>query len=139
MPIVVDIMTPERLVMQAEADSVTLPAADCELGVLKGHAPLLAQLKPGQVRLRRGDNIDYFVVSGGFAEVRNNRVAIFAETAETAGEIDAERAKQAVERARAALRQAGRGSGGMEAEAALLRALARLRVHDAVRRQARRH
>ena len=133
MTIAVDIMTPEKMVLQTEADSVVVPAAEGELGILPHHAPLLAQLEPGEIRLRRGQNVDLFAVSGGFVEVENNRVSVFAETAEMAHEIDVERARQAAEQAKAALRSPAPDLNLAQAEAALRRALARLRVAEAVR------
>jgi F-type H+-transporting ATPase subunit epsilon len=134
MPLAVDILTPEKVVMQKEADSVVVPAADGELGILQHHAPLLAQLQPGQIRLRAGDALETFAVSGGFVQVLNNRVSVFAETAEMAHEIDVERARQAAERARQALRVGRADVDLAQAEAALMRALARLRVVESVRR-----
>src|SRR6185437_1921311 len=104
MALAVDILTPERVVLQTQADSVVVPAAAGELGILNHHAPLLAELAPGNLRLRRGAETELFAVSGGFVEVSHNHVEIFAETAEMAREIDIERARQAAERARAALR-----------------------------------
>ena len=129
----VDIMTPERRVLQTQADSVVLPAADGELGILSHHAPLVAQLHAGQIRLRLGDKVEYFAVSGGFVEVQNNRVTVMAETAEMAQEIDVERARQAAERAKAELRASSGTVDIAQAQAALLRALARLRAVEAAR------
>lgn len=128
MPLTVEIMSPERLVLQAEADSVVVPAADGELGILRGHAPLLAELQPGQIRLRSGDRLELFAVSGGFVEVEHDRVKVFAETAEMAQEIDIERARQAAEKARVALRAPQSEVDLALAEAALRRALVRLRA-----------
>jgi F-type H+-transporting ATPase subunit epsilon len=132
--IAVDIMTPERLVMQTEAESIVIPAAEGELGILPHHAPLLAELQPGEIRLRRGGNVELFAVSGGFIEVVNNHVSIFAETAEMAHEIDAERARQAAERAKAEIKAARTDIDLAQAEAALRRAMARLRVTEGLRR-----
>jgi len=134
MTIAVDIMTPEKMVLQTEAESVVVPAFDGELGILPHHAPLLAQLEPGEIRLRRGATVDFFAVSGGFVEVENNRISIFAETAEMAHEIDVERARQSAEKAKEVLRSPAPDLNLAEAEAALRRALARLRVAEAVRR-----
>jgi len=128
--IAVSIMTPERLVMQTEAESVIVPAADGELGILPHHAPLLAQLQPGEIRLRRGGNVELFAVSGGFLEVDKNHVSIFAETAEMAHEIDIERARQAAEKAKSAMKSARTDVDLAEAEASLRRALARLRATE---------
>ena len=102
--IAVDILTPDRRVLQAQADSVVVPATDGELGILSHHTPLVAQLQPGEIRLRTGNDLKYFAVSGGFVEVQNNHVVVLAETAEMAHEIDVERARQAAERAKAVLR-----------------------------------
>lgn len=79
----VSVMSPERTVFEGEADSVIAPAWDGELGVLRGHAPLMALLGEGQVRVRRGSNTEHFHVSGGFLQVVNNRVTVLSERAET--------------------------------------------------------
>ncbi len=133
--IAVDILTPDRRVLQTQVDSVVVPAVHGELGILAGHTPLIAQLQPGEIRLRTGDKVDYFAVSGGFVEVQNNHVVVMAETAEMAHEIDLERARQAAERAKAALRAPSQTMDLAQAQAALLRALARLRAVEAVRRR----
>ena len=135
----VDILTPERRVLQTQADSVVVPAVDGELGILKDHLPLVAQLQPGEIRMRTGEETQVFAVSGGFVEVQNNHVIVMAETAEMAHEIDVERARQAAERAKAALR-APIGTVDMaQAQAALMRALARLHAVEAIRRHQGRH
>jgi F-type H+-transporting ATPase subunit epsilon len=133
----VDIITPERRVLQTEVDSVVVPAVEGELGILPNHTPLVAQLQPGHICFRAGDEIQFFAVSGGFVEVLNNRVVVMAETAEMADEIDAERARQAAERAKAILRERPRDADVAQAETALRRALARLRTAEALTRQKR--
>ena len=130
MSLSVDILTPERRVLQAQADSVVVPAAEGQLGILTGHAPLLAQLQPGEIRMRSGNETQVFAVSGGFVEVQNNHVVVLAETAEMAREIDVMRARQAAERAKAALRAPAGTFDMAQAEAALRRALARLRAYE---------
>jgi len=132
--IAVEIMTPERLVMQTQADSVVVPASDGELGILPHHTPLLAQLQPGQVRLRHGDALELFAVSGGFVQVEANKVSIFAETAEMPHEIDVERARQAADRARQQLKVAISDIDLAQAEFALRRALARLHATEGLAR-----
>jgi F-type H+-transporting ATPase subunit epsilon len=134
MVIAVDIVTPERVVMQTEAEAIVVPAIDGELGILQSHTPLLAQLQPGQIRLRRGSDVELFAVSGGFVEVNHNRVVIFAETAEMAEEINVERARQSAEQARLVLRSSGSPQDLEQAEASLRRALARLRVSELAQR-----
>jgi F-type H+-transporting ATPase subunit epsilon len=98
-----EMTTPEKVAMQGQAEFVVLPAFEGEMGVLPGHAPFLVQLKPGEVRVTENGEVRRFAVSGGFAEVKDDKVALFAETAELADSIDAERAKQALERAKGEL------------------------------------
>ena len=91
--------------------------------------PVLSRVKPGEVRFKAGGETKLFAVSGGFAEIRADKVALFAETAEMAESIDAERARQALERAQTEL--LGKNLDSMtlaHAEAAMRRAQVRLRV-----------
>ncbi|MBI5630517.1 MAG: F0F1 ATP synthase subunit epsilon [Elusimicrobia bacterium] len=99
--IALELVTPEKVALQAEVDFVVLPAMEGEMGVLPDHAPFLVQLKEGEVRVTRGGEAAHYAVSGGFAEIKDNKVSLFAETAEMAEAIDAERARQALEKAKA--------------------------------------
>jgi F-type H+-transporting ATPase subunit epsilon len=132
------LVTPEKPVWEGGVDSVTAPAVKGPLGILPGHIPLLAQLIPGLLRFDAGGESRHLAVSGGFLEVaRGGRVSVFAETAEMADEIDAERARQAAEKARALLRHTPAEVLDEQALAALERATLRLRVaHYARRRRA---
>ncbi|TDA69743.1 MAG: F0F1 ATP synthase subunit epsilon [Clostridia bacterium] len=122
------IVTPERVLMQTEAEAVVVPAELGYLGVLPGHAPLLAALKAGVIRYRREGQMRSLAVSGGFMEVASNRVVVLADTAETAEEIDVTRAERARERAVRRLRDRGKELDVARAELALQRALARLKA-----------
>jgi F-type H+-transporting ATPase subunit epsilon len=76
------IVTPERPTWEGDVDSLVVPAQEGQLGILPGHAPLLAQLRPGTVIIRQGnDDPRLLAVSGGFVEVFSGRVSLFAETA----------------------------------------------------------
>jgi F-type H+-transporting ATPase subunit epsilon len=132
------IVTPERPTWEGDVDSLVVPAFEGQLGILPGHAPLLVELKAGTVVIRTGDDSRLLAVSGGFVEVYKGRVSVFAESAELAEEIDAERARQAADRARSALKASPADRLDVQALAALERALARLRAHElaaAVRRR----
>jgi len=124
------IVTPEKVAWEGEVDSMTVPAWDGSLGILPGHAPLLAQLREGAVHARSGDAERLLAVSGGVVEVFEGRVSVFAETAELAEEIDAERARQAAEAAKKALKASAENVSEEQAAAALRRAMARLRVAE---------
>jgi F-type H+-transporting ATPase subunit epsilon len=128
------IVTPEKVSWEGEVDSLTVPAWDGSLGVLPGHAPLLAQLTPGVVRIRQtGGDERLLAVSGGFVEVAEGKAALFAETAEMAEEIDAERARQALEQAKKNLKASPAQVLDEQALAALRRALIRLQVAELAR------
>ena len=127
------VVTPEKVAWEGEVDSLTVPAWEGSLGILPGHAPLLAQLREGVVRARSGDAERLLAVSGGFVEVFEGRVSLFAETAELAEEIDAERARQAAEAAKKALKASAAEVSEEQASAALRRAMVRLRVAELAR------
>lgn len=130
-----EIITPERSVLKEPVDSVVLPAFNGEYGILPGHTHFLAQLTAGELRIRKGGEVEYFAVSGGFAEVHPDRVEVFAETAEMSQEIDSERARLALERAKSGLAKAVSQEEIEKAQAALRRALIRLRVAEGVSRR----
>ncbi len=94
-----DIVTPDRLVVSVSVEEVQIPGKEGYLGVLPGHAPLLTELMIGEISYRQGAHTAYLAVSWGYAEVLPDRVAILAETAETAEHIDLQRALAAKERA----------------------------------------
>ena len=124
-----ELATPIRLVVTVEADEVVVPGSLGYFGVLPGHAPLLATLGIGEVTYRIGREEYHVAVSGGFAEVRNDKVIILADVAETPGEVDRGRAERARDRAEARL--AGRSQEEIDytrAMCALARALTRLQV-----------
>jgi F-type H+-transporting ATPase subunit epsilon len=80
-----DIVTAERSVFSEDVDIVIAPGADGELGILPHHTPLMTALKPGEIIARKGTDEYSLVVSGGFLEVRPDRVIILADAAERAG------------------------------------------------------
>ncbi|HWR38009.1 MAG TPA: F0F1 ATP synthase subunit epsilon [Patescibacteria group bacterium] len=130
-----DIVTPERMVYTEDVNMVIARATDGDLGVLAGHAPLIAGLDVWPVRiLREGEEEAMVSVCGGFIEVRPNKVTILAGSAELPEEIDPDRAASALERAEARLKAPGEDTDVLRAEAALKRALLRLKVADNVKK-----
>jgi F-type H+-transporting ATPase subunit epsilon len=126
-----ELATPSRLVVSAEVDEVVIPGSQGYFGVLPGHAPLLATLGTGELTYRVGRDESHVAIACGFAEVRNDKVIILADVAETPADIDRARAERARDRAEARL--AGRGATQEEidytrAMAALARALIRIQV-----------
>lgn len=129
MPLLLELTTPTRLVVSEQADEVVAPGSEGYFGVLPGHAPFLTTLGAGELMYRQGSREHHLAVSGGFAEVRDDRVIVLADTAERPEEIDRARA----EKARQLAEQLLSGTSREEVDyascsAALARAQARLQV-----------
>jgi F-type H+-transporting ATPase subunit epsilon len=125
-----EIVTPERSVLTEQVDEVVLPSLEGYMGVLPGHAPLLAQLDVGEVSYRVGQQRKYLAISGGYAEVQRGSVSVLARTAELSEEIDLERAQRAKERAESALKGDLPSDEFRHFEVRLKRALSRIGVHQ---------
>ncbi len=125
-----EIATPMRLVVAETVDEVVAPGIEGYFGVLPGHAPFLTTLGIGEVTYRVGQDEHYLALAGGFAEVRNDKVIVLADTAERPEEIDRGRAERARERAerRLSAATAEETVDYTRAAAALARALARLQT-----------
>ena len=123
-----ELVTPEKVAWSAPADFVVLPAKNGEMGVLPGHQSFLVKLGAGEVRVTAGAEVKHFAVSGGFAEIKDDTVSLFAETAEGASQIDSERAHQALEKAKAVIHPGLDPMQLAQMEAAIRRAQVRLRV-----------
>ena len=124
-----EIATPTRLVVTEMVDEVVAPGSEGYFGVLPGHAPFLTTLGIGELTYRIGREERHVAVSGGFAEVRNDKVIVLADTAERPEEIDRARAQRARERAEQRL--SGHTQEDVDfvrAQCALARALVRLQV-----------
>jgi F-type H+-transporting ATPase subunit epsilon len=107
-----EIVTPERKVLDESVDSVTVPTASGEAGILPNHAPLISALKPGILSYSNKGTTERLAVSGGFVEVSSNKVSVLTDAAETATEIDADAAR--VEREAAEKSLAARSMAALE-------------------------
>jgi F-type H+-transporting ATPase subunit epsilon len=122
-PLQVELVSPERILYSGDADMVVARTSEGDIAFLAGHAPFIGALGIGAVTIRTTDGSDErAAVHGGFVEVSGDRVTILSDVAELASDIDADRARRAVEEAERRTREAD----DAEAEAALRRA--RLRV-----------
>ena len=128
MPIKLEIVTAERLVYSGDVDMVSAPGVMGTLGVLPKHSPLLTALEVGELRFKTGDEEERFAVSGGFMEVRPDRVIVLADTAERAEEIDLERAEAARQRAEKLLKERPPEVDMTAIQGALRRSRIRLKV-----------
>ena len=136
MALKVDIVTAERLVYSEEGvERLIVPGVEGELGVLTLHAPLLTMIQPGVLRIVKGGDEVEMAITGGFIEVRQNRVTILADAAERAEEIDTVRAEEARRLAQRRLEERISEEDLARAGASLARALARLKVVERRRRR----
>ena len=140
MPLHLEIVTPERLAYADDVDSVQLPGSEGELGVLPHHAPLIATLGAGELRIRKGGTEETFAVFGGFLQVLPDKVVVMAESADLASEIDLERAQEARREAERALESGSHEAADLAAaRATLQQALLRIRVAERRRHEGPRH
>jgi F-type H+-transporting ATPase subunit epsilon len=140
MPLLLEIVTPERLAYSDEVDSVQLPGIEGELGVLPHHAPLVSTLGVGELRIRKGGAEESFAIVGGFLQVLPTKVVVLAETADMASEIDLEKAQEARREAEKAIESGyHEGADLSTARAALQTALLRERVAQRRHREGPRH
>ena len=131
-----EVVTPTGPVVREEVDIVTAPGVGGEFGVLANHAPFLSTIKTGTLTYKKDKVTKYLMVSGGFSEVSNNKITFLVESAEFGQDINVERALRAKERAEKRLAQAQQSTekiNRVRAEAALQRAMARLRAAELVR------
>lgn len=134
-PVKLDIVTAERLVYSEEVDVVLAPGIEGQLGVLPHHTSLMTTLEAGEMLVRKGDEEFSLAISGGFIEVRPDRIIVLADSAERDDEIDLARAEEARRRAQERIEQPTTGVDMARAEAALRRSLARLKVAEKRRRR----
>ncbi len=125
------ILTPEKPVLTDKpVDFVSIPAFGGEMGVLPGHASFVVQLKEGVLKYKDEHKKEVFAVLNGFAEIHKDKVLILAEAAELAKEVDEERARQSYQKAKETLAMRGKDLDLDAAQAALRRAVIRLKIAE---------
>ena len=132
-----EVVTAERLVFADDVNGIVAWGVDGQLGILPHHAPLMTMLQPGDLVIKRDNEEEYLALSGGFLEVRPDKVIVLADACERAEEIDIARAEAAKCRAEETLKERPPEVDTAAAEAALRRSLARLKVAEKRRRRPR--
>ena len=132
--ILLEVVTPEHLLLSKQVDEVIAPGSEGEFGVLPGHAPFITTLKIGELQYKVGDAWSSMSVLWGYAEVNPTKVTILAEIAEKAEDIDVERATQKVAEAEQRLKVGGLPSDLKEAQISLEKARLRKRIAERTRR-----
>ena len=126
-----DIVTAEGVVFSGDVDAVVAPGVEGQLGILSHHAPLMTTLQPGELLIRGGGGAELsLAITGGFLEVRPDRVIVLADAAERAEDVNIARAEDAKRRAEEKLSHRTPDIDVARAEAALRRSLIRLKVAE---------
>lgn len=126
MPLHVELVSPERIVYQGDAELIIARTTDGEIGFQPGHVPFVGNLAPSVVRIALSDgSVQHIAVHSGFVEVSNDQVSLLSDIAELAQDIDVDRAQAALGRATEAL---GADRDDVNAAAAQRRAEARLQA-----------
>lgn len=133
----VDIVSAEKEIFSGRAEILIAPLSEGEVGILPRHSPLLARLKPGEVRVKTPTEELQFYVSGGMLEVQPHVVTVLADTAARARDLDEAAAIQAKERAEEALRNRQADLDYAKAQAELAEAIAQLNTIRKIRKQAK--
>jgi len=124
------IITPQKPVLDTEVDFVVLPASKGEMGILPGHTQYITTLRLGVLRYKIGEETETFALLGGIAEIENNRVSVFAEGAVLQDEIDEETARQQLEKAKSARMQSNKTIDLEQADQEIKEALLLLKVKN---------
>ncbi len=127
-----EVVTPEKIVVSEDIDTMVAPGSLGEFGILEGHAPFLTGIIPGELRYSLNDKAQYISVTSGFAEISNDKISVLVDAAEMSHEIDAERAAAARDRAQQRLADKSKKEDidFLRAEIALKRALMRIKVSE---------
>jgi F-type H+-transporting ATPase subunit epsilon len=131
--LILDIVTPDHPVAHERVDEVQLPGADGALGILPGHAPLLAELQPGELWYRKGAERQFLSIDFGVAEVLPDRVTILATLAQRPEEIDVAQAEAQKRDAEQHMRQPASVEDAERARLAMMAAIMRMRVAERAR------
>jgi F-type H+-transporting ATPase subunit epsilon len=130
-----EVVTAERVVYSEDVDIVIAPGIEGELGILPHHTNLMTILQPGELRIKKGGEETSMVITGGFLEVRPDKVIVLADAAERESEINLTRAEEAKRRAEERLSHPGSGVNIEEVEAALRRSIVRVKVAEKRRKK----
>jgi F-type H+-transporting ATPase subunit epsilon len=130
-----EIVTAERMVYSDDISALIAWGLEGQLGILPHHAPLMTMLQPGDLLIRKDKEEEFFALSGGFLEVRPDKVIILADACERADEIDLARAEEAKKRAQETMKAAPLSADAAVAEAALRRSIARLKAAERRKRR----
>jgi F-type H+-transporting ATPase subunit epsilon len=128
MNLLLEIITPEKVVYKDEVDEIIAPTVNGEIAILPNHVSLLTQVSPGELIIKKGPAQHYLAITGGFLEVSKNKVTILAEYAIKAQDIEVARATEAKKRAEKVMSEKSTDSELRVAQAEMIKAILELKV-----------
>lgn len=130
MSLKIRVIAPDKIVWDADAEEIILPSSTGQLGILKGHIPLLTALDIGVMRVKINKEWQPIILLGGFAEIKNNNVTILVNGAENVSNIDVDEAQNNLEKANTLLAEAKTNKEKIEATQNLRKARARIQASN---------
>jgi len=130
----ISFISQEKTLFEGQAEMVVMDGKEGQLGIVKGHSPLLAILKPGPVRMITEDNEEVFFTEGGFAEVQPENITILVDSAQRADDLDEAKILKAKEEAEKLLKDKGDQKDFAEASSQLTQSLSQLRAIEALKK-----
>ncbi len=128
MNLLLEIITPEKVVLKDEVDEIIVPTVTGEIAILPNHVELFTKINPGELVIRKNGKSQSFAILGGFLEVINNRISILADYAVRAEDIEIAKVQEAQERAKQKMKQKDTEQNFRVAEAELRKSLLQLKV-----------
>ncbi len=128
MKLILEIITPTKVILKEEVDELTIPTTTGEISILPNHVNLLTKIVPGEMIIRNNNKIEHFAITGGFLEIANNHVNILADYAVKADDIEVAKAQAAQEKAKQAMKNRENQKDFVVAEAELRKAILELKV-----------
>jgi len=136
MNLILEIITPEKIVYKNEIDELIAPTADGQIAILPNHIGLLPQIIPGELIIRKGNSQEALAVTGGFLEVAKNHISILADYAIRAEDIEVAKTQEAQKRAEKLMEEKVSDRDFRMAQADLIRAITELKVATKYKRRA---
>jgi len=128
MNLLLEIITPEKVIYKDEVQEVIVPTVNGEIGILPNHVNLLTQISPGEMVVKKGNSLQHLAITGGFLEVNDNKISILAEYAVKAQDIEVARATEAKKRAEKVMSEKSTDNEMRIAQAEMLKAILELKI-----------
>lgn len=131
----ISIVTPEKAILETEADEIIIPTTEGEITVLPQHVPLLSQIAPGELILKKGNTTEHIAVMGGFLEISHDKITVLSDYAVHGNNISAIKAQEAKERAERKMKEKLTEEDFAVVQAEFQKAILELKVANKIKRR----